>query len=63
MRKFGHDPELGSLIQEILRSEVLLTDSNEQSRERPQDQKTQKDWYSGKKKQHTLIAIERWDLE
>ena len=51
--EFGHDPELWSLIQEILRSEVLLTDSSEQSRERPQDQKTQKDWYSGKKKQHT----------
>ena len=51
--EFGHDPELWFLIQEILRSEVLLTDSTEQSRERPQDQKTQKDWYSGKKKQHT----------
>ena len=48
-----HDPALWFLIQEILRSEVLLTDSTEQSRERPQDQKTQKDWYSGKKKQHT----------
>ena len=48
-----HDPALWFLIQAILRSEVLLTDSTEQSRERPQDQKTQKDWYSGKKKQHT----------
>ena len=51
--EFGHDPDLWSLIQEILRGEVLLTDSTEQSRQRPQDQKAQKDWYSGKKKQHT----------
>jgi DDE superfamily endonuclease/Helix-turn-helix of DDE superfamily endonuclease len=51
--EFGHDPELWSLIQEILRGEVLLTDSTEQSRERPQDKEIQKDWYSGKKKQHT----------
>ena len=51
--EFGHDPALWFLIKEILRSEVLLTNSTEQSRERPQDQKTQKDWYSGKKKQYT----------
>jgi hypothetical protein len=51
--EFGHDPELWSLIQEILLGEVLLTDSTEQSRERPQDKEIQKDWYSGKKKQHT----------
>ena len=51
--EFGHDPELWSLIQEILLSEVLLTDSTEQSCERPKDPKTQKDWFSGKKKQHT----------
>ena len=51
--EFGHNPDLWPLIQEILRSEVLLTDSTEQSRERPQGQKAQKDWYFGKKKQHT----------
>ena len=47
--EFGHNTELWSLIQEILLTEVLLTDSTEQSRERPQDQKTQKGWFSGKK--------------
>lgn len=51
--EFGHDPELWSLIQELLLSEILLTDSTEQSRERPQDQAIQKGWYSGKKQQHT----------
>jgi hypothetical protein len=51
--EFGQDPELWPLIQDILLGEVLLTDSTEQSRERPEDQETQKAWYSGKKKQHT----------
>jgi DDE superfamily endonuclease/Helix-turn-helix of DDE superfamily endonuclease len=51
--EFGQDPELWSLIQEILRCEVLLTDSTEQSCERPQDKEAQKAYYSGKKKQHT----------
>jgi DDE superfamily endonuclease/Helix-turn-helix of DDE superfamily endonuclease len=51
--EFGDDPELWSLIQEILLDEVLLTDSTEQSCERPQDKEAQKSWYSGKKKQHT----------
>ena len=56
MRKFGHNPALWSLIQEILLTEVLLTDSTEQSLERPQDQ-TQKGWYSGKKHtQNTQIS-------
>ena len=51
--EFGHDRELWSLTQEILCGEILLTDSTEQPRERPQDQRVQKSWYSGKKGQHT----------
>ena len=51
--EFGHDRELWSLNQEILCDEVLLTDSTEPSRERPQDPQIQKSWDSRRKGQHT----------
>ncbi|NJK52509.1 MAG: transposase [Leptolyngbyaceae cyanobacterium SU_3_3] len=51
--QFGHDPQLWALVQELLHDEVLLADSTEQARERPSDYQTQKQYYSGKKKQHT----------
>jgi 1,2-phenylacetyl-CoA epoxidase PaaB subunit len=51
--EYGDDPELWVVVQEILRDEVLLADSTEQVRERPSDDIVQRQYYSGKKKQHT----------
>ena len=42
------------IVQEILTNFKLLVDSLEQPIDRPSDNETQKKFYSGKKKQHTL---------
>lgn len=51
--EYGEDAWMWSVVQEVLREEVLLTDSTEQGRERPSDDDLQRQYYSGKKKQHT----------
>jgi len=53
-KQFGDDPELWALNQEILKDEILIVDSTEQSLQRPSEQGIQKEFFSGKKKQHTL---------
>ena len=42
------------LVKEMLTDYELIVDSWEQARERPEDYEEQKDYYSGKKKQHTF---------
>ncbi len=42
------------LNQEILKDETLIIDSKEQSLQRPSGQEIQKEFFSGKKKQHML---------
>jgi DDE superfamily endonuclease/Helix-turn-helix of DDE superfamily endonuclease len=42
------------MIKEMLTEYELIVDSWEQPRERPKDNQTQKEYYSGKKKQHTF---------
>lgn len=51
--EYGEDAWMWSIVQEVLREEVLLADSTEQGRERPSDDDLQRQYYSGKKKQHT----------
>ncbi|MBU7583218.1 MAG: transposase, partial [Nostoc sp. TH1S01] len=41
-------------VQELLREFELIVDSYEQPRERPSDNQEQQEYFSGKKKQHTL---------
>lgn len=43
-----------ALALELLKEFQLIVDSMEQPRERPSDQKEQKEYFSGKKKQHTF---------
>lgn len=47
-------PENESQIREKVRQYELIVDSEEQDRERPGDYKTQKEYYSGKQKNHTF---------
>ncbi|WP_157816777.1 HARBI1 family protein [Nostoc flagelliforme] len=42
------------IVQELLTEFELIVDSMEQPRERPRDNKEQKKYFSGKKKQHTF---------
>ncbi len=51
--EFGHDPQLWAVVEELLQDEVPLADGTEQPRQRPSDYQAQKQWSSGKKKQHT----------
>ncbi len=51
VKKYQENEEL---IQEELREYELIVDSGEQARERPLDYQTQKEYYSGKQKNHTF---------
>jgi hypothetical protein len=42
------------IVTEVLEQDLLLVDSTEQRRERPKDYEQQKEYYSGKQKQHTF---------
>ena len=42
------------IVKEILTEFELIVDSSEQPRERPEDYEQQKNFFSGKKKNHTL---------
>lgn len=64
LRKLGHEPrrEFTSVEDFIdyfssLNIDTLLIDATEQKIQRPSDKKIQKDYYSGKKKSHTLKAL------
>jgi DDE superfamily endonuclease/Helix-turn-helix of DDE superfamily endonuclease len=48
------DREELAIVKEMLAEHELIVDSWEQPRERPEDNQTQKEYYSGKKKQHTF---------
>lgn len=48
------DEEGWEMVQEVLEQQELLVDSTEQGRERPGDNAEQQQYYSGKKKRHTL---------
>ena len=48
-----HDSDYAITL-ELLAEFQLIVDSSEQPRERPSDQKEQKEYFSGKKKQHTF---------
>jgi hypothetical protein len=54
MEQAKKDKEELEMIKEMLTEYELIVDSWEQSRERPGDNETQKEYYSGKKKQHTF---------
>ena len=54
MEQAKKDKEELEMIKEMLTKHELIVDSWEQSRERPKDNQTQKEYYSGKKKQHTF---------
>jgi len=54
MEQAKKDKEELELIKEMLTKHELIVDSWEQPRERPKDNQTQKEYYSGKKKQHTF---------
>ena len=43
-----------TIVKEMLAEHELIVDSWEQPRERPKDNEAQKEYYSGKKKQHTF---------
>ena len=43
-----------AIVQELLMAFELIVDSYEQPRERPKDNKEQQEYFSGKKKRHTL---------
>lgn len=47
------DEDAWEAVTEVLEQELLIVDSTEQRRERPQDRDQQKQYYSGKQKQHT----------
>ncbi len=48
------DREELAIVKEMLAEQELIVDSWEQPRERPKDNQVQKEYYSGKKKQHTF---------
>jgi hypothetical protein len=48
------DREELAMVKEMLTEHELIVDSWEQPRERPKDNQVQKEYYSGKKKQHTF---------
>lgn len=54
MEQAKKDKEELEMIKEMLTEHELIVDSWEQPRERPKDNHTQKEYYSGKKKQHTF---------
>lgn len=54
MEQAKKDKEELEMIKEMLTEHELIVDSWEQPRERPGDNETQKEYYSGKKKQHTF---------
>ena len=54
LEEFKQKGDSWSKVQEYLEQYCLLVDSTEQDRERPQDNREQKDYYSGKKKSHTF---------
>lgn len=53
MEQAKKDKEELERIKEMLTEHELIVDSWEQPRERPEDNQYQKEYYSGKKKQHT----------
>jgi DDE superfamily endonuclease/Helix-turn-helix of DDE superfamily endonuclease len=54
MEEAKKDKEKLAIVKEMLAEEELIVDSWEQPRERPKDKEAQKEYYSGKKKQHTF---------
>lgn len=54
MEQAKKDEEELEKIKEMLTEHELIVDSWEQPRERPEDNQVQKEYYSGKKKQHTF---------
>jgi hypothetical protein len=54
MEQARKDKEELEMVKEMLTEYELIVDSWEQPRERPGDNETQKEYYSGKKKQHTF---------
>jgi hypothetical protein len=54
MEQTKKDKEELEMIKEMLAEYELIVDSWEQPRERPKDNQAQKEYYSGKKKQHTF---------
>lgn len=54
MEEAGKDREELAVVKEMLAEYELIVDSWEQPRERPEDNQVQKEYYSGKKKQHTF---------
>lgn len=53
MEQAKKDKEELTIVKEMLAEHELIVDSWEQPRERPKDNESQKEYYSGKKKQHT----------
>lgn len=53
MEQAKKDKEELTIVKEMLAEHELIVDSWEQPRERPKDNEAQKEYYSGKKKQHT----------
>lgn len=54
MEEARKDREELAMVKEMLAEYELIVDSWEQPRERPEDNQIQKEYYSGKKKQHTF---------
>ena len=54
MEEARKDREELAMVKEMLAEQELIVDSWEQPRERPEDNQIQKEYYSGKKKQHTF---------
>jgi len=54
MEEAKKDKKELEIVKEMLTDYELIVDSWEQPRERPEDNQTQKEYYSGKKKQHTF---------
>ena len=50
----GKDERELEIVKQMLTEQELIVDSWEQARERPGDNQSQKEYYSGKKKQHTF---------
>jgi hypothetical protein len=48
------DEEGWEIVEEVLEQDMLIVDSTEQPRERPKDAEEQKEYYSGKQKEHTF---------
>jgi hypothetical protein len=54
MEEARKDQEELTIVKDMLCEHELIVDSWEQPRERPEDNQIQKEYYSGKKKQHTF---------